>query len=144
MGFFGIFTQCGPNIYHSSSCSELERRCRTEGPNRWAAKDCRALKHPRDILFIPRQSGICFFELMTCVIQGALQVFGSMTFLLTRQVLELKKKQTKKRLLNRGECAAKRRIFVMMQLVAVLVLKTQEGVLYKIEVLIVCCLSGWL
>lgn len=31
-------------------------------------KFCRALANPRNILFIPQQSGISFFEWMTCVI----------------------------------------------------------------------------
>lgn len=119
--FFGVCTQTGSNIYHLSCCSELERRCRTAEPN-WWAKDCRALKHPRDILFILRQSGICCFELMTCVIQGALQVFGCIGFLLTRQVLELiKKNKTKKKLAAEysawGRRTVLQKIFWIMQLV---------------------------
>lgn len=40
-----------------------------------------ALKRLRNILFILQQSGVCFFELMTCAIQGVLQVFGCIGFL---------------------------------------------------------------
>lgn len=45
-------------------------------PNWWATFCRAALKHLRNILFILQQSGICFCEWMTCVIQGVLQVFG--------------------------------------------------------------------
>lgn len=57
------------------TCEVFERCWRTSSQNWWATF-CRALKQLRNILFILQQSGICFFEWRTCVIQGVLQVFG--------------------------------------------------------------------